>query len=383
MSRSNLKLDNTGKILYVKCMKNQKEIVIFSFTRTGNRLSRQVQEKLSECGYICEGYTVARLEGSENLKALDADLKTWIGGHWGRKIFLFIGSAGIAVRCIAPWVRDKYTDSAVLVMDEKGQYVVPLLSGHMGGAVETARVIERTVRALAVVTTATDVQCRFAVDVFARDNSLCITDRHLVTKISAAVLEGETVGFFSELPVADPPPSGLAWCQSPEELSAYTYGIAVVEKREEGQKAGGGRILILSPSGLRRIVVGIGCRRGTPKHQIQTSLFQLLEEYGLKPEDVDRMASIDLKKDEPGILEFAREYKIPFYTYPASELQKVPGKIAGSEFVLETTGVDNVCERAARCCAPDGRLLQPKRAVGGVTFALVEEQAVLTFCKST
>lgn len=376
------KLDNTGKILYVNCMENQKEIVIFSFTRTGNRLNRQVQEKLAGCGYLCEGYTAARLEEPEGLKALDADLRTWIGGHWGRKTFLFIGAAGIAVRYIAPWVRDKYTDSAVLVMDERGQYVIPLLSGHMGGAVETARVIEREVHARAVVTTATDVQGKFAVDVFARGNHLRITDRHLAKKISAAVLEGEPVGFFSELPVADPLPPGLVWCGSMEELAACAYGIAVAAEAEKETEAGRERILVLSPCGPFSIVVGIGCRRGTPKQQIRESLGKLLGEYGLRPEDVGKMASIDLKKDEPGILAFAKEYQIPFYTYPASKLREVPGEMAGSAFVLETTGVDNVCERAARCCAPGGRLLQPKRSVGGITFALVEEQAVLTFRES-
>ena len=128
-----------AKACMLKIMNNQKEIVIFSFTMTGNRLNRCVQEQLSGCGYLCEGYTTARLRDTEGLKTPDMDLKTWVGQRWGKKMFLFIGASGIAVRCIAPWVKDKYTDSAVLVMDEKGEHVIPLLSGHRVGAVEAAK----------------------------------------------------------------------------------------------------------------------------------------------------------------------------------------------------------------------------------------------------
>lgn len=356
-------------------MKNDRIIVVFSFTREANKLNRRIQKELSLRGYICEGYTTARLKGTEDLQVLGMDRKAWIGRQWGKKAFLFIGAAGIAVRHIAPWVRDKYTDSAVLVMDEKGEYVIPLLSGHMGGGIEIAREIEKSVHASAVITTATDVRERFAVDVFARYNGLKITDRHLVTKISAALLEEEPVGFYSELPAGDPLPCGLVWCGSMDELSDYTYGIAVAAEGETP----GENILVLKPLKTCRIVVGIGCRRGITRLQIETSLGKLLEEYGFKFEDIVKLSSIDLKKDEPGILEFAREYGIPFYTYPPSELQKVGGEMEGSEFVREITGVDNVCERAARRCSLRGSLLQPKRVVDGLTFALVQEQKTLLF----
>ncbi len=248
-------------------MKNDKAIAVFSFTREANRLNRCVQEKLSDCGYLCEGYTTSRLEGTWDLKAPDTDIKAWIGRQWGKKDFLFIGAAGIAVRYIAPWVRDKYTDSAVLVMDEKGEYVIPLLSGHMGGAVEIAREIERSVHAAAVITTATDVRKKFAVDVFAKDNRLRITDRSLVTKISAAELEDTPVGFYSELPAEDPLPSGLVRCACMEELHGFTYGIAVVEYAEEGMY--GDHILILEPSGSGRVAAGGERRSGRSRRRCQ------------------------------------------------------------------------------------------------------------------
>lgn len=369
-------------------MKSDKIIVIFSFTKEANKQNRYVSRKLSAWGYVCEGYTTPRLAGNEGLKPLDADMKTWVGGQWGKKAFLFIGAAGIAVRCIAPWVKDKYTDSAVLVMDERGDYVIPLLSGHMGGAVKITREIEKAVHATAVITTATDVRERFAVDVFAKHNELGITDRQLVTRISAAVLEEKPVGFYSELPVDGPLPEGLVWCNRIGELSDYAYGIAVVEKRRMGRQVSqdtervqepAGNILILEPFRTCKVTAGIGCRRGTSREQIASAFDRLLKEHHLGMEDIEGLASIDLKKDEPGILAFAKESHIPFYTYPAARLKEVPGEIEGSEFVSKVTGVDNVCERAARCCSPKGRLMQPKTVVDGITFALVEEKKTLTF----
>lgn len=360
-------------------MKEEKTIAIFSFTRAGNRQNRLLLDGLSGCGYKCEGYTTPRLRGTEGLKALDEDMKTWIGRQWGKKSFLFIGAAGIAVRYIAPWVRDKYTDSAVLVTDEKGEYVIPLLSGHMGGAVEIAKRAAKVMHATAVITTATDVRGKFAVDVFARDNHLRITDRHLVTRISAAALEEEPIGFYSELSVRGSLPQGLIWCQTREELSDYAYAVAVLKRISDIGEDRSENVLFLVPFRERRIVAGIGCRRETTKQKIDMALRKLLKEYGLQPEDVVKLASIDLKKEEPGILELAKEYQIPFYTYSPSELQEVKGEISASDFVRKVTGVDNVCERAARLCAPEGNLLQPKRIVDGITFALVEEQEMLVF----
>ncbi len=107
------------------------------------------------------------------------------------RIYFFIGAAGIAVRWIAPFVKDKFTDSPVLVMDEKGKYVIPILSGHIGGAVELAEQIGMWIEAEVVHTTATDVQQKFAVDVFARKYHLLFKDRKKAKEISAAVLEGE------------------------------------------------------------------------------------------------------------------------------------------------------------------------------------------------
>ena len=170
-------------------------IIIFSFTRTGTELSRKLSGILGSTGRECRGYTAEKYAG-EGVLPFPDDKQKLIGDNWGRAAFIFIGAAGIAVRYIATWVKDKFTDSPVLVLDEKGQYVIPLLSGHIGGAVSLADEIGQRTGAVPVHTTATDVQGKFAADVFAEENGLLITDRKMAKEISAAVLEEERIACY-------------------------------------------------------------------------------------------------------------------------------------------------------------------------------------------
>ena len=120
-------------------------IIIFSFTHTGMELSRKLCRIMGSTGRECRGYTVEKYAGKE-ISPFPKDKQKLIADNWGHAAFIFIGAAGIAVRYIAPWVKDKFADSPVLVMDEKGQYAIPLLSGHIGGAVSLADEIGETDR---------------------------------------------------------------------------------------------------------------------------------------------------------------------------------------------------------------------------------------------
>lgn len=385
-----------------------KMIIIISFTEAGCRLNDTLCRRFAAGGTVCEGYCIERFAAKYGLLKLPKDVRTWIGTLWGKAAFLFIGAAGIAVRYTAPWVRDKFTDSPVVVMDEKGSFAIPLLSGHVGGAVEIARKAAECTEAVPVITTATDVQGKFAIDVFAAKNGLTISDRKIVKEISASILDGIEVGIFfcEEEPYSNLKEQFSAWgaegvyiCSSPEELEHYAYGIAVADyhtAKTLQEKGGTRRILFLCkeaettlasdelprrPSG---IVVGIGCRRGADKEQLETGLGKVLEANGAGPEDVAAFASIDLKKDEAGILALAEKYGVPFYTYPAEELQAVERVSSRSEFVRQTVGVDNVCERAARLASPRGRLIQPKLCTEGAAFALVKKcLRILIFAGTT
>lgn len=366
------------------------EIIIFSFTREGTYLNRKWCGQLVGNGKSCSGYAPSKYVGKDGthnnsdgterqpadgdsvrISALPEDLKKMIGDHWGRSSFVFIGAAGIAVRSIAPYVKDKFTDSPVLVADERGQYIIPILSGHIGGGVELADEIALLTGAVPIHTTATDVRRKFAVDVFAKKNSLRLLDRAAAKEISAAVLEGERIAFWPDYQgcrIMGEIPEELILCRSGQETEQYRYRIIVTDRDSCEYKAEMAGTLILRPE---NIIVGIGCRRGIRAELLEQGLADILAEHGLVPEQIEAVASIDLKREEPAVLALTEKYKIPFFTYPAEELRKIQNVTQRSDFVQQTTGVDNVCERAALRCCPEGILIQGKCTRDSMTAALV------------
>lgn len=363
------------------------EIAVFSFTRRGTELNRRICGTLAETGRRCRGYAVMKYAGGEIMPLPDHAVE-WIGERWGKCAFVFIGAVGIAVRYIAPWIKDKFTDSPVVVMDEKGDYVIPILSGHVGGAAALADELARMTGGVPIHTTATDVNGKFAVDVFAVENRLYITDREAARAISAAVLEGEKIGFCAvsrihgrRISICGTVPEGIVLCDRPEDLESFRFAVLVAEgwNAEEEQifaNRADGAFLVLR---TRNVTAGIGCRRGTEMNDLESGLFDVLAQNGLILEQVEALASVDLKKDEKGILALSRKYGIPFITYPAKELKTVCDVTLRSEFVEQTVGVDNVCERAARLCCQEGSLIQGKCIRRGMTAALSVRQMILKF----
>lgn len=282
-------------------------------------------------------------------------------GEWTAQSFpranalLFIGAAGIAVRAVAPYVTAKTSDPAVLVLDEGGRYVIPILSGHIGGANALASRLAALLGAEAVITTATDINKVFAADTWAAGRGYHIHDPARIKTVSARLLSGERAGLWSSFPVEGALPEGLYPAPSREEAH-LTIGV---------EKAENERALRLIPPVL---VLGVGCRRGTEAAAIEELFKTLCDKEDLHPKAFGLVCSIDLKKDEPGLLEFCRGRGLPFQTFSAGELAGVPGDFTPSPFVEATTGVDNVCERSA--ALGGGMLRVKKTAGGGVTMAV-------------
>ena len=340
------------------------EIRIVSYTAHGEETARRVSFALERGGHRCRRFALEKFckEGDEKL--------TVSASEWARDGFMeadaliFVCAAGIAVRAIAPWVKDKKTDPAVLALDEKGMFVIPLLSGHIGGANALAQTLAAEIGATPVITTATDLNDLFAVDVFAAKNHLHISDMQLAKEISAALLAGEPVGFSSDLKVSGSLPKGLTDGEA-------TFGVCV--SRED--KAPYPRTLRLIP---KRFALGVGCKKGKDRDALDAFIRRKLEASGVSIDELFCMASIDLKRDEPGLLAFSETNRLPFYTYSADELNAVPGTFSGSAFVKETTGTDCVSERAA-VKASGGELIVKKIAQDGMTFALAKREEAISF----
>ena len=327
-------------------------VAVIAFTRRGAALGKTLAAAMG--GTLSAPARFAADVGAEPVPSLDA----WTAAQWGEaEGLIFVGAAGIAVRAIAPHVKDKFTDPAVVSVDEAGRFAVPLLSGHVGGANELALRVAALTGGQAAVSTATDVNGLFAVDVWAKENGLAITDRTLAKEVSAALLDGTPVGFASDF--GHPCPAGLT--QGPAEI-----GVWVTARTGAGPFS---RTLRLAPKGL---ILGVGCRRGTERAAIEEAAAEALAGY--EPLAVAAVATIDLKKDEPGLLAFCAARGLPLLTFSAGELSAVAGDFTPSDFVKGVTGVDNVCERAA--AAAGGRIVVPKLAKNGVTASVAEKRHV-------
>ena len=278
-------------------------------------------------------------------------------------LLIFIGSCGIAVRIIAPHLQNKGTDPAVLCADDMGRYVISLLSGHIGGANKFTEKLAETLSAQAIITTATDIHKRFSADAWAARQGFTIDNMALAKEISAAILERD-IPFCCQLPFSEPLPDGLF----PDNFG--NIGVFVGwEKREPYEKT-----LRIIPKCLH---LGIGCRRQTSEEKIQSIMENVLDQANIDIRAIKCAASVDLKSDEPGLLSFFRKTNIPINFYSADVLRAVPGEFSHSDFVEKTTGVDNVCERAAMIGAD--KLILSKKACDGVTIALAAELKEVTF----
>ena len=297
-------------------------IHLISFTDRGQALAEELAQKLDGKAVRCgrelslEGWT------RENFQTGNA--------------LIFVGAAGIAVRAIAPYVKSKAADPAVVVVDEAGHFAVPILSGHLGGANDLARRIAALLGGTPVLTTATDVNGVFAVDEWAKRQNCAVDNPERIKTVSGTLLAGGKVEISTRWPVNGTPPDGIT--------------------------------LRLVP---RIVTLGVGCKRGTTLEALETAFSALLERERISEKAVCKVCSIDLKRDEPGLLAFCEKRGLPFETFSAKKLMVVEGDFPASDFVREVTGVDNVCQRAA-VLGSGGTLIGTRYAANGVTMALAE-----------
>lgn len=331
-------------------------IVMFACSIRAYELMQELKEKIEnenpETTVLCKVKCSALKEQSEE-KSLGKLTEEWFAKA---DALLFICAAGIAVRSIAPVLQHKSVDPAVLVIDERAKFCISLLSGHAGGANELAERIAALFKekgTLPVITTATDREEKFAVDDFARKNSLFLTDWQLAKEISVSVLQGEITGILSESMIEGNCPEGLKIVGSGEASEEeekekeclkqkFRTGI-LISGKVRGKQPFGKTLQLIPPV----FYVGIGCKKNTSMKKIEEAVESCFQEEGLLLRGICCIASIDLKKQEKGILDYCKIRELPFVTYSARELMETEGDFTASGFVKQVTGADNVCERSA------------------------------------
>ena len=348
-------------------------IDVIRFTQNGYLTSKKLKELLHgeyECNLFCASEKV----NGENVLKIDKSIYEWSEERFKDKTpIVFVSAMGIAVRAIAPSVKNKLEDIPVIVIDEKGEYVIPVLSGHVGGANEIAKNIADAINAKAVITTATDINNAFAIDMFAKKNNLWIKNKDGIAKVSSKILNKETINIYIE-------PGHFKESKIPEGVNVVTdknLQIDVYVSEDVKEKNDTEEKLTLVPKNL---VLGIGCKKSKSFEEISSFVEEKLKEERLNINQFFAIASIDVKKDEEGLIAFAKANNLMFITYSKDELAEVEGDFDSSEFVMENVGVDNVCERAALKAAGDGGvLILKKQKDEGKTLAIAKREWSVVF----
>ena len=351
---------NTGK-------PQSKRIALFCLTPGGKALAEKIRPLLPVACYTSE-------------KLVSEGFEPFIGGFRAslqqafrdNDALIVIGATGITVRVLAPVIEDKMSDPAVIVMDEKGQFVISLLSGHLGGANELAVWLAERIGGQAVITTATDVNQVTSFDLLAQEMDATFTDfRQTVKNLNQMMVSGQRIGIWWHPDIAGEQDKyatpGLIQVDNLRNLPELDALVCVSYRSEE--------ILLSVPVYKlipRRIIAGMGCRKETATEAVLRLFAEQLAENNLLPQSVRAIGSIELKAEEPALLALAEHYRVPFTVFSAEELAPVAAQFPASEFVKKTVGVGSVSQPVAWLMSR-GHLIGQTRKDQGITITLGAE----------
>ncbi|MDW6094754.1 cobalt-precorrin 5A hydrolase [Vibrio rhizosphaerae] len=345
-------------------------VSLFSLTPGGQRIARRLRQALPTLSITC--YCAEKYLQSDFLP-FDGTLKQTVAQRFDcDSALIFVGACGIAVRMIAPLLKDKFTDPAVLVIDEQGQHVISVLSGHIGGANELARTVAGSIGAQPVISTATDVNQTCAFDVLAQQlNAACAQFRVASKTINQLLVSGHDVGIY-----IDP------WLEATLGFEIQQFdirGLTVVTEQEVGR----GELSALIDVSMqhtrpdwpipsfqlipKRLVAGIGCRKNIASERLSACFQQQLQHLNIHPLALAAIGSIDHKANEPAIVQLTQQYQVPFKVFSAADLSTCAGRFTQSEFVRQTVGVGCVSQPVAWLLS-DGCLLGDPFKQQGITL---------------
>ncbi|WP_226665303.1 cobalt-precorrin 5A hydrolase [Metabacillus litoralis] len=349
---------------------------VVAITKHGVELARELHSTFPQTDLFYMSKFERGDETERNITLFDGNVRMLLPSLFkSYKGIVMIISLGAVVRMIAPLLKDKKTDPAVVVIDDKGNHVISVLSGHLGGANELTKQLADHLNATPVITTASDVQKTIPVDLFGRKFGWVWDSAEKLTPVSASVVNEEPVAIVQESGERNwwnydkPLPSHITVYETMEEaIRAKPKAALLVTHRllsnEEQQLLHNG--VLYRP---KVITLGIGCNRGTSLDEIEQVIQETLKELKFSIKSVKAICSIDLKKDEEGLIAVAKKYQWDFTYYTPEQLNSV--KIdTPSDTVFKFTGAYAVSEPAARLYSGADYLVITKKKSGNVTLSV-------------
>ncbi|OEF98025.1 hypothetical protein BHF68_13085 [Desulfuribacillus alkaliarsenatis] len=278
-----------------------------------------------------------------------------------------IMATGIVVRSLAPLVRSKYTDPGIVVLDEAGKFAISLLSGHVGGANQLAEDVASAIGAMPVITTATDVNHKPAIDIIAKRLSAVIEPISQVKTFNRLLVENQTVSITSPFPLTNNITEGFVY--NDQDKDATNNPTVIVSPFVHKQQHNSIQII------PKTLIIGIGCRKGALYTQLQAAVESALEQYDIHRNSLKALATIDFKAAEPGIKELAAKMELPIIEVPKDEISRLEENYIPSEWVRKSIGVGGVCEPAAKIAAKYGITIIPKQIINSVTISIAMEKS--------
>lgn len=348
-------------------------IHLFALTKEGVQLGKKVLRALGQ-GHLHLPSRYVEEDQDIQVLAFENSFKKTVEKRFKKgNQLLFIMATGIVVRTIGSLMKGKDTDPAVVVMDQAGQFVIPLLSGHLGGANEWATFLGEKLNAQPVITTATDVQKVMSLDLVAKARDCTIENLGSLAAVSTKLLDGEKVSCFSTVKIRE---NLKKWLDVSEEMNGAQV---IVSEELDLISSNQSAPLVLRPPNL---ILGIGCRRDTTADEIEMAIDDFCLQCGAAKASIKVIVSVALKADEQGIIKVAKDNGWEFITYNVEQLGRVIQEegIEESAFVKKNLGIGAVCQPAAiyyakHDCQIEFEILKGKTRYPKITLSLVKDRS--------
>ena len=375
---SNMNIANNIQIKYQQ-IENPK-VAIVSITQDGRAIARRIQEMLfpAAVSFVRVTEEFPLLDTEEALVERSAVKTLQYAIQTDYHLIIAIMATGITIRAIAPLLQDKTIDPAIIGMDDQGQFVISLLSGHVGNANEWSRKLATELKATAVITTATDASNRIGIDDLAKSVKGYYRDfKEQTRRFNQMIADNRKVAVINETSFELPPSSlgfdALTWEEWNGKFEDYE-GLVVISCRPSNQV----KELVNDLATIewvqiipRQYIVGVGCRKDTPYEILRQNYDIFMQEMNLDIYSVNKFVSIDVKKDEFAIISLTQTLGTQFETFSKEILEAYEGLYKGSEFVKQTVGVSSVAQASAHH-ETNGNVISERYANQGVTFALAK-----------